>query len=38
MVIFDNSNTYNGQVKGLLYLNFMDVDYLLTKYGEDELK
>lgn len=38
MVIFDNSNTYNGQVKGLLYFNFMDVDYLLTKYGEDELK
>ena len=38
MVIFDNSNTYNGQVKGLLYLNFIDVDYLLTKYGEDELK
>ncbi len=38
MVIFDNSNTYNGQIKGLLYLNFMDVDYLLTKYGEDELK
>ena len=38
MVIFDNSNTYNGQIKGLLYLNFIDVDYLLTKYGEDELK
>ncbi len=38
MVIFDNSNTYNGQIKGLLYLSFIDVDYLLTKYGEDELK
>lgn len=38
MVIFDTKNNYNGQIKGMLYLSIMDVDYVVSKYGIDTLK
>lgn len=38
MVIYDTKNNYEGRIRGMLYLSLMDVDYLLKKYGEEELK
>jgi hypothetical protein len=38
MVIFDTENYKNMPAKGMLYLNLMDVDYILKKYGIDNLK
>lgn len=32
MVIFDNTNNFNNTIKGILYINMMDVDYLMNKY------
>lgn len=38
MVIFDSTNNYDNQIKGMLYLNMMDVDYLMSKYSSETLK
>ncbi len=38
MIIFDTKNNYDGQIKGMLYLSMMDVDYLMKKYGSEDLK
>ena len=38
MVIFDTTNNFNGQIKGMLYMSMMDVDYLAQKYQISFLK
>ncbi|MCX4365555.1 MAG: hypothetical protein OSJ70_07275 [Bacilli bacterium] len=38
MVIFDTSQNYDGKIKGMLYMSLIDADYLLKKYGSEELK
>lgn len=38
MVIFDTTNNFNGQIKGMLYMSIMDVDYLVQKYQIPFLK
>lgn len=38
MVIFDNINNFNNQIKGMLYISIMDVDYLIQKYQPSVLK
>ena len=37
MVFYDTENT-NKSFKGMLYISLMDVDYLVDKYGIDNLK
>ena len=37
MVIFDTENNNKGKAKGRLHLNVMDIDYIVSKYGIDEL-
>ena len=38
MVIFDTTNNFNNQIKGMLYISIMDVDYLMQKYQASVLK
>ena len=38
MVIFDTTNNFNNQIKGMLYISIMDVDYLMQKYQTPFLK
>ena len=38
MVIFDTTNNYNNQIKGMLHMSIMDVDYLMQKYQAPFLK
>lgn len=38
MIIFDTNNNFDGKIKGMLYLSLMDADYLVKKYGVEELK
>ena len=38
MVIFDTTNNFNGEIKGMLYMSIMDVDYLVQKYQIPFLK
>ena len=38
MVIFDTTNNFNNQIKGMLYMSMMDVDYLVQKYQISFLK
>ena len=38
VVIFDTTNSFNNQIKGMLYMSMMDVDYLVQKYQISFLK
>ena len=38
MVIFDSTNNFNDQIKGMLHINLIDVDYLVKKYGLEKLR
>ena len=38
VVIFDTTNNFNNQIKGMLYMSMMDVDYLVQKYQISFLK
>ena len=38
MIIYDTKDNYNNQIKGMLYLSIIDVDYLVSKYTIDGLK
>jgi len=38
MVIYDMKDNHKGKIKGMLYLNIIDVDYIVSKYGIDALK
>lgn len=38
MVIFDTTNNFNNQIKGMLHISVMDVDYLMQKYQTPLLK
>lgn len=38
MVIFDTTNNFNNQIKGMLHISIMDVDYLMQKYQTSVLK
>lgn len=38
MVIFDDKNNYNNEIKGMLYMNMMDVDYLMSEYSSQSLR
>ncbi len=38
MVIFDTTNNFDNQIKGVLYMSMMDVDYLVQKYQISFLK
>ncbi|MDE5630605.1 MAG: hypothetical protein K2G03_00890 [Bacilli bacterium] len=38
MVIYDTKDNYGGNIKGMLYMSMMDVDYLVKKYGSGELR
>lgn len=37
MIVYDQTHTMDGLYKGNLYMNIMDIDYLLSTYGEDYL-
>ena len=37
MVIYDTKNNNGGLAKGQLHLNVIDIDYIVSKYGIDEL-
>lgn len=34
MVIFDSTNNFNNQIKGMLHISIMDIDYLMSKYSQ----
>ena len=38
MIFYDTDNYKNTKAKGMLYISLMDVDYLIEKYGLDDLK
>lgn len=38
VVIFDTTNNFDNQIKGVLYMSMMDVDYLVQKYQISFLK
>ena len=38
MVVFDNTNNFNNRIKGILYISMMDIDFLMQKYSNEELK
>lgn len=37
MILFDD-RYQNDKVRGLLYMSIMDIDYIVTKFGMDNLK
>ena len=38
MIIYDTKQNYNNQIKGMLYLSMIDVDYLVSKYSSEDLR
>lgn len=38
MIIFDTTKNYSNNVKGILHMNIIDIEYLLTKYNKETLE